>query len=44
MILREIESQMLNDIILKGLPEITKVSYTKEATESRYVYYEENGE
>ena len=44
MILREIENHMLNELILKGLPEITKVSYTKEAMESRYIYYEENGD
>jgi hypothetical protein len=39
MILREIENHLLNELILKGLPEITKVSYSKEAPESKYIYY-----
>jgi len=40
MILKQIEDGLLNELTLKGFPEITKVAYTKEAPECKEVHYD----
>ena len=40
MLLKDVEAQLLNELILKGIPEITKVSYTKEGKACKVHYYD----
>lgn len=40
MLLRDVESQLLNQLPLKGISGITKVSYSKEAAQSTHLYYD----
>ena len=40
MLLKQAEEKLLNELTLKGFPEISKVAYTKEANQSRQKYFD----
>jgi len=45
MLLKDVEDKLLNDLTLKGFPEITKVAYSQESAHSKEKWYDkETGE
>ena len=40
MMLRQAENYLLNELVLKGIPQITKASYTKEAAQCKLDYFD----
>jgi DNA-directed RNA polymerase beta' subunit len=43
MLLRQLEASLLNDLPLKGVPAITKYTYTKLRTAKESIYHEDTG-